>query len=194
MNTFAELRKHAPFKWALAALAVVTLVLGGSLLYARWRAPQVPDWDQLTPEKAVAFMSKEDFNRLPTQQRLEFANRLFEKMAEAPQENRREWLSGATLNDTQKERLRDNQRLLFRERRLEQARQYRQLPTDQREAFLDSVLEHSPSRRGFRRGDRGNRTAGRGERGRGSWSRRDPAAGRRTDCTGAGRPPCRTDR
>ena len=177
MSKYTTLRKSGPFKWTLTAVAAVTLVLGAALLYARWQPPQVPDWDRLTPEKAVAFMSQENFNRLSTQQRLEFGNQLFAKMSEAPPENRRELLSGATLSDPQKERLRDNRRLLFRERRLEQARQYRQLPSDQREAFLDSVLDQRPGRRSFRRGgNRGDRSVGRGDRGRGSSRRRDPAA------------------
>ena len=172
------MRQRKSTKWTLALMAMALLLTGGSLLYARLRPPRVPDLQTITPDQAIATMSTENFNRLSTSQRVEFANAVFEKMRTGSPDDRKRWLASDKLSESQKDRLRSNRRLIFFAMILEQARSYRDLPPEKREAYLDAMMEGWSAMRGFR-GDKRKRGGEikRGDqkkRGEGSWRSRNP--------------------
>jgi hypothetical protein len=125
-------------KLLLAAGAGVLVVAAGVVLV--WWAPWshgAPDPAGQTPDETVAYMASDDFGKLSADQQDAYMTRLRETRGE---EGRRAFFR-TDLSDEQRDQLRDNMREVMQRRMRERLDEFFELPEEERDAYLDRILD-----------------------------------------------------
>ena len=167
------------FKATVIGMAVVVVAGGaGAAGYALWPEPAPkppPPAETATTQESRDYLASDDFKKLPLDQRSEWMDQQWQKVAEMDEEDRRKLFENT--DEKTRDRIRDNMRKMFTERMNRDVTTYHSLPASEREKFLDERIDEMESRfrrgRGMGRGPRGDRPPRRegqarsGDRGRG---------------------------
>jgi hypothetical protein len=131
-------------KLVLAAVGGVVVVAAGVALvvWAPW-SRTAPDPANQTPEQTVAYMASDAFGKLSVEQQDAYVSAAREAHGA---EGRRAFFRG-DLDDDQRERLRDNMREVMRRRMRQRLDAFFELPEEQRNEYLDRILDGFGRRR-----------------------------------------------
>jgi len=144
------MNKHLP--WALAGTAVAAAIAAVAIgvLHTRPAAKPTVDVAILSPEQVMARMKSGEIKELPQEDRRTAMHTLFEDP-----ETFRELMRDESLGDEERERVRETMRETFRAEQEARVKEYFALPAEEREAYLDKLVDEMSER--FQRWQDGRR-------------------------------------
>ncbi len=142
-----------------SAFALSGVGVAGYYLWPEPAPEPPPPAETATTQEAREYMASDDFNRLPLDQRSEWAGQTMRRVAQMDDAARRD-LWESTGEET-RDRIRENMRQMMTERWNRDVETYHSLPASEREAFIDKKIDEMRSRGrggwGMGRGPRGDR-------------------------------------
>lgn len=121
----------------LIAVGVCMVVLAGGamLLWAGWRGP--PDPSTQSPEEVTKYLASEDFGKLSIEQKQQY----LQQAREAGRLEFRRGFGGEDLSQQQRRQLSENMADVGRQRMRERLDAFFELPQDQRDEYIDRMLD-----------------------------------------------------
>ena len=148
--------------------AVISLLCVAGVGLAVFLTKKPPSPGQEDGEKVASYVASEQFGSLPTEEKEAYLKKTWEN-----REGKNWQETYENLDEEKKDQLRENLGEMFRERMRQRVEEYFELPQEEREAFLDEMIDRMQQhrrqwedRRGPGRGRDGDRERRDGETGR----------------------------
>lgn len=136
-------------------LVVCAILAGGAAAtILLWPQPAPPDIATQSEQDVVRYVASEQFSKLPEPKRQVYLQAVADRFEGRPPDMR-----DVELSDEQRDRLRENVRPMFRQRMEQRIDAFFALPEEQRDAYLDDMIDRMQEMR-----NRRPRDAGRGDR------------------------------